>query len=107
MKIKLEDAYEERSRLIYWTRITFLSDDESQKSLVIAAASLEYLQDFYSVSNLESEHFESWVERVTQKWKFIDNRILNQKIHYDVYTISAEGEAKITDFLVSKQWKSK
>jgi hypothetical protein len=107
MKIKSEDVYEEHARLIYWTRITFLSDDEIKRSIVIAAASLEYLQDFYSANDLKDKHFKNWIERVTQKWESLDDTILKQKIHYDVYTVSPEGEAKITDFLVNKQWKSK
>lgn len=95
---------EEFDRDLYWTRVVFLSDDESQKTQVLACASLEYLEDFYRIGNrnevLES-HLTEWLNGVIRKWSSLGNDLFKQDIHYDVYANAAEGEANGLDFLMT------
>lgn len=105
MKILTGKIKEEFDRDLYWTRIVFLSDDESKKSQVLAVASQEFLEDFYKLSGnqkLSQEHFDQWLKSIIEKWSVLKDEIFNQDIHYDVYFNTKEGETNGLNFLISK-----
>lgn len=96
---------EDIDRDLYWTRVVFLNDDESQKTQVLTCASLEYLEDLYRIGNgtkLAETHLAEWLDNVIKKWLLLDKDLFKQDIHYDVYANTEEGEANGLDFLMEK-----
>ena len=105
MKIIKGKIIEDFDRDLYWTRVVFLSKDESKKTQVLACASLEYLEDLYRIGNgtkLTESHLAGWLDNVIKKWSSLNLEFFNQDIHYDVYANTQEGEANGLDFLIVK-----
>ena len=103
MKIIKGKIAEDFSRDLFWTRIRFISDDSSKKTLLFTCASQEYLDDLFELSGgqrLESKHFEEWITIVEEKWTKLGEDLFNQDLHYDVYANTQEGEANGIDFLL-------
>lgn len=105
MKIIKGEIKEDSRRDLYWTRITFVSDNDSKKTQILTCASSEYLSDFLKIpidqdQKLQKEHFEKWLKLVEKKWLKLNEDIFNQDAHYDVYAISQEGEANGYNFLL-------
>ncbi len=104
MKIQRDEIHDQPNRLTYWIKITFLSDDDSIKSFILAAASYEYLDDFYNITNgnhIQKEHFDDWIQRIEAKWAKLGDEVFKYPIHYDAYANTTQGEANITDFLIN------
>lgn len=102
IKGKIVEVFE---RDLYWTRIVFINEDESQKSQVLACVSYEHLMDSCRIGNrddLAKADFTQWQENVINKWTSLGGDLFNQDIHYDVYANTPEGEANGLDFLMSK-----
>lgn len=96
---------EEGSRDLYWARITFMADDGERSSIVLAAASLEYLQDsveFAASGAIDHEILDQWLESVADKWDMLGNEIFDKDVHFDVYANTPEGEANGLSFLLTK-----
>lgn len=105
MKILRGSIKEDFSRDLYWTRIIFLTDDESNKTSVFACASLEYLEALYRLTGgvqIAQKHLDEWSKNVVKKWSALGDDILKQDVHYDVYATTPEGEANGLDFLLAK-----
>lgn len=105
MRVETSDIKIKPERFIYWIQITFFSDNNSKKSIILAAASYEYLDDYYSIEshhNLEEKHLNDWVQRIINKWNNFGDKIFDHPIHFDPYANTNEGEANITDFLVNE-----
>lgn len=105
MKIEKGRIIEEFSRDMYWTRIIITSDDETKKSNILVAASEEYLWDLYKLhggSQLNEEHFSKWLDSVIEKWLALGEEIFKQSVHYDVYSVTHEGETNGLEFLINK-----
>lgn len=102
MKIEIQKIKEDFSRDLYWSRIYFFSDDDTQKSKVLVSASFEYFQQLLKKTTFQEEDFNSWMQKVVDKWRTLGNEIFNQDIHYDVYATTPEGEVKELDFLIEK-----
>jgi len=67
MKIKRDEIHNQSDRHIYWIQLSFVSDGDSKKSIIFAAASYEYLDDFYRIedkNHLKDEHFDDWIQRI-------------------------------------------
>lgn len=95
----------ESDRDLYWTKIIFLSDDKTKKSSVFACISEEKLTDSFRLAGekkLEQKYLDEWVASVVNKWSALGERILDQDVHYDVYSNTSEGEANGLDFLITK-----
>ena len=104
MKIIKGSVKEEFSRDLYWTRIVFLSDDETKKTSILACASQEYLEDLYRLAGgqeLEQGHFDEWLNTVIEKWLALGDKLFEKDMHYDVYANTKEGEANGIDYLLS------
>jgi len=105
MKIIKGKIIEDVDRDLYWTRIVFLSEDESKKTQIFACASLEYLEDLYQIGNetgLAEHHLKTWLNNVIEKWSSLGINLFDQDIHYAVYANTDEGEANGLDFLIAK-----
>lgn len=105
MKMQRDEIQDQPDRHIYWIQISFISDDDSKKSIILAAASYEYLDDFYRIedkNHLKEKHFEDWIQQIERKWTKLGNEIFKHPVHYDAYANTATGEANITDFLVNQ-----
>lgn len=105
MKTLRGSVKEDFDRDLYWTKIVFLSDDETKKTSVFVCASQEYLDDFYRIAGTlrpEQKHLDDLVKRVVAKWSTLGEDVFKQDVHYDVYANTQEGEANGLDFLLGK-----
>lgn len=102
MKIQKGEVIADGNKDIYWARIVFLSNDESQKTQILTCSSEEYLQSKFEISNNETinkVHLNKWLDSVIEKWSVLGFNIFDQNIHYDVYTLTESGENKGLEFL--------
>lgn len=105
MKIQKEKIIQEFDRDLYWTRLFISSDNGSRETKILAAASEEYLRDVNKLpggSKLAQSHLEQWLDSVEQKWTRLGEMVFNQDVHYDVYSVTKEGEANGIDFLINE-----
>lgn len=103
MKIKQEVINDVPDRMIYWTRLHFVSQNGSKKTTVLAAASYEYLEDFFRIpseKNITDQHLNLWVENIIKKWSKLNDDIFKNKVHFDSYVSDSKFEPNLIDFLV-------
>ena len=105
MEVKIGEIKEEFDRDLFWVKVLFVSDDKKKKSQIMAAASQEYLEDYYQLPNgvhLQKENFNDWLLMIENKWLALGEEIFNQDVHYDTYFNTAEGDSSGLNFLLSK-----
>jgi len=92
-------------RDLYWTRVVFLSEDESKKTQVLVCASDEYIRALYRLlgnQRLEQIHLDKWLDAVIAKWSKLGEKLFEKDVHYDVYANTESGEANGIDFLLKE-----
>ena len=58
-------------------------------------ATLEYLQDHFHRRDINEADLDRWLDEIViKKWLVLEDSILNQDVHYDIYATTKEGEAK-------------
>lgn len=99
MRITQESLHEESSRMTYWSRIHFESDDGLCRSTVLFCSSHEYLWDLFRAHDKNEVKFDEWQKAVVQKWKNLGEAIFAAPVHYDVYVNSDDGKVNGLKFL--------
>lgn len=102
MNIEKGEVKIDSHRDLYWVRILLSSDDRSRKTQILACSSEEYLRSALSVSSNEvinEKYLSVWVDAVIKKWSVLGLNIFDQDIHYDIYTLTEDGETKGLEFL--------
>ncbi|MFZ4500539.1 MAG: hypothetical protein ACOYMZ_03565 [Minisyncoccia bacterium] len=102
MKITKGKINIDSSRDLYWSTISILSDDGAHQTHIYVCSSEEYLRaNFPSKSNesITEDTLNSWLDSVIQKWSVLGDNIFDQGVHYDIYTMTADGESKGLEFL--------
>ena len=105
MKIIKEAVKEDKNRYLFWTIITFFSEDETRKTRIFVCASKEYLEGKYELPEdieMRQPLLNEWLDDAISKWSTLDGKIFEKDVHYDVYANTLDGEANGINYLVSK-----
>ena len=98
MNITFGDIEHDFGRDLYYTKIDISSEDNTEGTTILAAASNEYIEDNFKTNNLK----DTWGVAVANKWQSIGNELFRRKLHFDVYTNTGDeaAESNGLDYLV-------
>ncbi len=105
MRIQRESIREDFHRDLYWSRLIFSSDDEKKRTQVLTCATEEYLMSISKApheNGISKQELEAWLTGVEAKWAKLGKDILNQDVHYDVYSSTPGGETNGLNYLMGK-----
>lgn len=98
MVLEPEKIHYDFDRKTYWTRIYAKSN--GRESVILVCASRNFLQDYFKLrESISDEKLKEWFVEVLKKWEVKGEKIFEQKVHYDVYSMTAEGLKNGIEFL--------
>lgn len=100
MQIQKGKIMVDSSKDLYWGIINF--ESESKKTRIFICSSFEFLKQSFKKNEFGEADFEKWQDGIIEKWLGLGDDLFNQDMHYDVYSITEEGEAKELNFLLEK-----
>ncbi len=78
-----------------WVEIEFSNFETTQKSVLFAGCTRNYLKDHFNDSTTEFLHF------VAERWIRKMDIVFNKKIHIEPYADTEKGLENVTDFLTN------